>query len=247
MFDRDTLPSLTYQVRKFQHISTDANGQCTVLVTPRVTDMGRTAATYTGSTVATWNAYFDAPNATDLTTEFSRYRVVSAGVRVFSIVAPLSASGSVVVQVSRNAAESPDITSYAYEEVYHTPLKGADLVWVTKPAEEFDHYRDITYGGAYIHSSVAYISVYGGPATTPVIGLEWILNLELIPKADTYAAQLTTDAAPHVPPIEAASATMLGNMESVFYKGVSQLSSAVTRMATDYVRSRASAFIRDEL
>lgn len=229
MFDRDTSRSVPMQLREFISLSTDAAGQATLQVIPRLAGYRRTAATYAGATVATWNGVVDVPDYTNITNLYERFRIVSMGVRVYPIVAPLSASGIVVYQTDLDVNNSPNLTSELYLDTARESLHDAHGVWFMKRIHSTSEYVALTETTP--QAPALNLSVYAGPASLPALGVEIVLNLELLPHSLGGGANLSTSAYPHVPLIEGAAGTVAGGLKSVFLGGAEAFRREVIRRA----------------
>lgn len=228
LFDRDTSQSVGVQIREFVALTTDASGQCTLQINPRLNDYRRTAATYTGATVATWNAASDIPSYAALGALYDMYRIVSIGARVVPIVAPLSASGLVVWQTT-NSAEDVDLTSDTYNEVHRESLHDCKGAWVGKRYHNTSDYEAFTSTGENMQT--VNISVYAGPASTTVLGVEIVMNIEVVPIGDQAGALYATPAWPHDLTVESATSSIAGGVSALFTSGVNGVK--------DYVMARA--------
>lgn len=212
LYDRDSRRSVSFQLRETVNIGTDAAGQATLQIEPRLVSYRRYATAYAGATVTTWGAATDAPLYSTILSEYDKFRIVSFGVRCASIVAPLSAQGIVVGQVAPDDSWFPILTSDTATEVRRMPVYGCQMVYAGKRNPTSDTYEAINSGAT--HGPVLNLSVYGGPASTQVLAVEITLNVEAIAENTSFGDYIATPAWPHAVAVEAAAAQVAAENSS---------------------------------
>lgn len=238
MFDRSMTPSVPYQIVSTGVLATvGVTGQCALQVTCADGYQGyRTAATFAGSAVATWNARVVPSGAAWLTSNVQRYRVVSFGVRYFSVVSPMNASGLVTVATAGESGSAPDFDSADWVEVNRFPLASVEGQWIGKPRDDdFAMYNNYTSSSTITnYYTTLNLGVAGGPVggATTVLGFEIIWNLECVLSSGNASVHLSTPAAPHNVTVEQASAGVLSNVPSHIPGPSSNVTAVIMKHAT---------------
>lgn len=212
MFDRSMTPSVTFQVVQTGVLPTvGVTGNALLQVTAADCYQGyRTAATFSGSAVASWNARVVPSGSAWLTANVNKFRVVSFGVRYYATVSPMSASGVITIGTAQETLSAPDPDNADWTEVARTPVSAAEGAWVGKPRDDdYSTYSVTSLASTTIpqYYTQLNLGVGGGPlgGPTTILGFEIIWNLECVLNTGNASMHLATPAAPHIPQIEAAA------------------------------------------
>lgn len=187
--DNATTKSATFTLRRPFIATTDANGNAAWLWAANWGGNGA-AATVTGTTAA----YTDiSQNMTQFPANVSRYRLVSWGVQVTPIVAPLSASGMIRVRLfspeGGTSLTSIDTTSNLADDSYDVPLarNQRDLFILPKrygmESTMFQNAQTATNVLTDWNNpgwQVIQIAVTNGPATSTVLQMSVFYHYEVV-------------------------------------------------------------------
>lgn len=236
--DKCSLNTVAYQSRFRKTVTTDANGKAAHLIIAAA-DNTFGSTTITGSSGGAWS-YVDDPSQASLATAFADLRVVSAGIRVYSIVAPTAASGVVGIIGSRYMPDSTlDISSLNYPRVLVKSLYEYDNYATFQRLNEADGFVGV--GSAATDYETLTVFIDGGPVSSDVAVIEVVLNYELIPIADNFLARLATPSAKHVPQIES-----MAHNSSAIIPLENPSVGAVTSHVTKVVREHTSGWTAKE-
>lgn len=192
-FGIDSTPSIPMHLRSTIPCTSDVNGYVHVQVEPRMKELWRTAL---DPILSTWNAWNDHPTLTNLSAVGGEYRVVSFGIHVFTVLAPLSASGSYSIG-TRNAEDDTDpVLNYEYVERVAGRANDMDIYWIGKAGDMPDNYIALTDppSGRDQSFQAVTVSMSGVPASTAACQIDVYLNIEWKPPAFTLYATIATPA-----------------------------------------------------
>lgn len=228
--------TFSYTSKSRVTVTTDANGRSAKFITPSVDDYA-SGGTLTGSVVSSWAAPANLPETASIRDAAVGYRVVSAGVRIYSSVAADKAAGIVMVTTmpkDPNNIGPPagfDISSLSYEEVTSDSLYGFDKSFVFSSLgtskRKFISTAASTEANPFWNGIV--VAVDGAEVSTTVLHCEVTIHLELQPAILTLYARLADPPANHIPQV-AAIADKVSN-----------------ELAESYPRQSASQQIRDHV
>jgi len=187
-YDSSSSVSSTCIGRELRTISTDANGciafQCTTLPA----EYYRNAGTIVGEAVTAFNSWSTADDFAHIDDHIG-FRVVSAGVRITVLSNSDNSQGWIRLNSASNLHNSPEFKDYD-QTTRRLPIKpGAEYTWMSKPVgPKYHDYlpTDITNtlavadGG--LPTTILDVFVAGGPASTAVLGVEFITHYELLPE-----------------------------------------------------------------
>jgi len=186
--------------------SADANGHGAFWITPAVYGQRAGTASITAGAV-TFAATSNIPEATQLNTFTGHYRVVCAGIRVFSSVNLDAAKGLVqVAAVAQSSTQVPpaaglyQIDSVQYERFDDGPLYGFDRTYLF-PRESAAHIANFELIGSAHTGWVPLVISCTGATAGATVYVEWITHLEFQPLLNTIGARLAEsaqDPRPHV-------------------------------------------------
>ena len=239
LFDSVAGHSVPFQCRQVTTLSTDANGLGAINLTPLLQAAYRLDATWTANQVTTWGTPTVYPEAVSTITA-GRYRIVNFGVRILGTVAPINASG--VVTIFSQAEFVPngfDVGSSLAEQVTRVPLHSLDHQWVSKPTGSESRLHDVSaadYG--QIDWTTCTVAVLGGPASTSVITVECVLNIEFLPEPSSALTRIATPAAPHDIGRQMAIANVHRALPHVHHQSES-IAAKVMHMLGNYVGAKA--------
>jgi hypothetical protein len=126
------------------------------------------------------------------------YRIVSWGVRVYSILPGLTAQGSVrLITLDTQLLVGLDTRSNLFPEIHPEPVSGLDAYWTSRPTGVDWKAYSQNVGFA----SWTYLLVQGAglPASSDCLVMEYVYNVEIIPKFGSVGSTLATPAAPSNP------------------------------------------------
>jgi len=240
LFDRDGSRTIPNQVRYTLPITTDSSGRAAVQFKTQLTEFLRSAATFVGSTgeVATWGTPLDIPDYANYGSYFSSFRVVNAGVRVVCSASLTASQGIVTLITTPGSIDDPDYSLSNYAEVDRFALAELDAHWIAKPLSSTQSSfisTAATYGDSH---NVLTVMVQGAAATTSVLFIEVIMNIELTPAlGNSIMSRLATPAAPHNTWVEQAGANALRFMGSTMEGAAHQVSNRVKQLATNALKN----------
>lgn len=253
--------TLTFQ-NHFRHsIATDAAGYASVMITP-----GYNVFAALGTTVGT-TAYFTTYLSLAGIASPATYRIVSWGVKVRKISAPLYASGMVRVR-GFAVKDGPSLAAvipqtYNCDTSEDIPLQSCTDMCIIGRRMDYTHTKFnspyATNPGSTVTDWVnpgwtAYlISIDGGPPTTGVFDLEFYVNYELTFDDSNSNALLCTPPLPPNPAASAAASAVYTASKGIFTQGVVSAAKwienkAATALATYFggpLAGRAAAMILD--
>jgi hypothetical protein len=167
----------------------------------------RWASTFTGNAAATWTAWSPTPEYGNMTSYFTDYRVVSYGVRIFGMTNATQSAGIVTVGTT-TGLDTSVASSNQFVDSVRVSLADCDVHWTGKfngTSQEF-----IPIGSLNPDWDVCNIMVTNATNTILPLGVELIINYELIPIWDTLMVSMATP--PH--PANPILATAIANARS---------------------------------
>jgi len=237
-----TTPSLAFQHKYLAGLVADANGRGCLLVVPGYTYSFASASAQTGA-VATFTS-FNTANSPALGA--TRYRVVSMGITLASILNSMVDSGLVQIRVYNfgNAGQfgTVDVSTYNNLEQYNIPfskLTGTTLIF--KPTDpSFAQYRTVSQ----VQPTAAVADMGALPWTAIVIGfvtsnvvsqqvgtMEVRINYEITFDDDNANAMLLTGPPKTNPLVDRVQQTIYSTSSSLFKSGAQAVESYITSKA----------------
>jgi len=233
-------------------MSTDSNGSAAHLCAPSYFYAGSTGAVVGSG--ATYTAL--SPNGAVFPgTNPNRVRLVTAGIIVRSIAAPLSAAGMVYLRTfAQNnlvTLQTAELATYNCVESSDTPLRTTNATAAVfqrtdiKAREFFNPVNtnptnqvvDMTGNGW----SQLTVSIIGGPISTPVLEIEFLMHWELVFEDNTALSTLAVPTPRDSPLLSGAVDNVQSAMSSLFERGVSAAGSYVVRAAKTALMAQLSA------
>lgn len=210
LFDENTAPSLTYSSRDVFPLTTNANGVALVWFNGSPSNTWATATVVAGAVTA-WTAAQSTFYNNVTLAGLARWRTVSGGIRYMTTQAWSTATGHMIVT---ETTESLDVAvvgqvagSLTLGPLAHTiPLRDAQFTCVQRQlGMNAKTYKEATSHNPYYTGFTVYAN--GTPSTT--IGyIEVVVNYEWIPDASTVYQAFSTPAAPNIPLVTNAVATL---------------------------------------
>jgi hypothetical protein len=240
--DDDSTPSVALSQKFIATVNSDANGRAGVVFKPNPTsNTVYGAATLDGSSILTWGAGFTDPSASTIATAAGEYRIVSWGVRCYSLLAPTNQSGTmrfITTGTDVSTAAAFTVTGSFYERVEDYPVANSDVHWVSRPVGTgWKQYTSIGTN-AYYEQLVVYAN--GLPASaTACLQFEIVFNLELQAKPHDLASALATAALVSRPHVLQAASMVHANRKSHHNGSTSTFSDRMKRMVASGLQTVA--------
>lgn len=246
--DNSGIRTLAYPWHSRQSMTTDVNGNATVMFLPNYEYDGSTDGTVSANGQTCTFASVLGP--TTRLTGVSNYRINTAGMLIKRISAPLTSAGMVYIRgySVHNGSGLGTISSnsYACDFSADIPLQDckevAVLVPRTGPNSRFWHRPTGTTPTSAITDwttngyAVIVVTVVGGPVSTGVLEIENRTNYELTFTDGNASQIMATKAAPASNVINYAVDVLASEAKHVFRNGMAQVGNAV--------RSEASAALQ---
>lgn len=203
------------------------------------------------SGVATWTTGTNAPVMAGVT----GYRVVTAGIILRSVVAPLSASGMVRVRTFNSPSASSlaalDYSSYNCNEYSEMPLHECKEVCVasTRTNDVQARTLQVPYVADAIFTnqpnngfSYIVVAVDGGPASAAsVLNVEILVNYELSFADDSASSLLALPSKPADPVLVQAATLVSSEVKAIATNGIVSFGKAVATSAVNALSSALTA------
>jgi hypothetical protein len=203
--DSNTSKTQGIQLKQSYPMTSLASGELYHQFSANLMDMHQYATAFTGNAVSAWSAAQDSDYVTSLNAQYSRYRVVSWGIRIFTVLAPTEQSGSLIFQTADEIIAAPDHGSYLFEEAKSFAVDDLEVVFIGSETDEVRrNYRLIDAAGTGagardIGMNFLYVGGTGLPASKQCFTAEVVMNIELQPLALTTGSLMASPAAHHDP------------------------------------------------
>lgn len=206
--DSDSTKSVPISIVSRRSMASDAAGKIGVHIAPKLSECTSFGTTITGSVITTIGTAGPLPDYTALAAQFSSYRIVSWGVKVYSTLAPTNQSGYFTCITDPTFSSGFDTASSFFEETLTFPLSETSVQWVSKPVgNQYRDYIPIANQASWDH---LFIYMDGMPASTSgAMQVEIYFNLECQVSLGSLSSAIATPSAEHKPHILAASAAVL--------------------------------------
>jgi hypothetical protein len=201
-YDSNAVPCVRTKFITRIGCSTDSNGYFAVEVTPALVEQYRTAATFSGGSVATWGSYTSASGYDG--TNFQSYRTSAMCVRYMAYTAPTDSAGIVTLCVSSPTQSTWNIGSTQQQEVLFIRQYQADACICLSPEGPESQVHEVISSTSQNGWSKVYI---GGRAMAGSKGVGEIIieeTVELHITGNTIYNFFLQEAHPNIPQIEAA-------------------------------------------
>lgn len=234
-------------------ISTIGTGEASYLFSPTYAYIPYSAATTLAAGIATFTTAQTAANVPSLA---ESVRLVSFGIRLKSIVAPLSASGIVRIRgfagdMGSVVTSGVDIATFNADYAVDVPVHSLkDTVIILR---RYDPTAKLFIDPNLINPTnlpgainphgfgLVTVSVQGGAATTPILDVEVVSHWELLLGDSEPLAQAATAAPAYQPVISEAADVVSSTVRPVFIEGVRYASNAVMSAAVQALAMRLGA------
>lgn len=201
--DDDSTPSVPVTLRETFAFTPLAGGVAFINVRPYPNACIASATAITGTTITTLGAHAALSNWSALATGAGapgdKFRIVSWGVRVWSVEAPLNRSGDFkIVTTSDGFGSGDSVGGGFFQDVEYAPCTETDICWVSHPiGVGWKEY--IASAGVQAPWTHVGIFVQGATTGANTIKVEVVMNLELTMSFGQVGAVMTTPAADHDP------------------------------------------------
>jgi hypothetical protein len=251
--DDDSAPSLPVTLKGMWTFDTTTGGDFAIAIQPSIENTVKSATAISGNTITTWGDYGSFGDATTVTNNAAKYRIVSFGARVYSTLAPTNKSGWMKVMTSSSDTSNGFVFSGGfYDEVQALPVAVDDMHWISKPSgTTWKEYIDMDKTAAYTYLTVLGKGLPQG-ATSAVV-VEVVMNIEALVDFKSLAAAASTPGIPHNPTAMQAASRTHAKHKGV-HSGPSVMSTLgdmaksaigeVARMAIPYVGGFIGDFIK---
>lgn len=243
--DLGKVRSLPFSDHTRTTVSTLASGNAAIAFVPGINNLPFVGASAIAANVPTW--------AANLTSNvpfvnIADYRIISCGLIIRNIVAPLSASGSVRVRVfssegAYNIQQAGfNLTTYNCEEYLDIPLQDCKEVTVSLKRVDVTakNFRNVNTaglpGGLFTTYDppgfqVATIYVDGAPASTAAIDVEFFVNYEIVFLASSGMQQVAIPGVKMNPYVSSAMDVVSSEVKAIAKQGVAFVATNVKRYA----------------
>lgn len=243
--DDDSTPSFTAQIRNIVSIAADANGAFGFTAGPQPDTYNGRLLTLDGNLLITATTNINNPDSAAYSAQMDSYRIVSWGIRIYCTLPDDKAKGSIricSVDANPSAIAGLDNTqSLLFPEVYTGPIKNLDAYWISRPTGVT--WKQYVSPGNFAPWTYCLVTATGLDASqSGVLQVEYIYNVEVIPKFGSITSVLATPAAPSNPATLAASSTVHAKRRNA-HENRSSLFTQVTALARDALMDVASAYV----
>lgn len=239
LFSSSTGRTLPHQFHGRISLSTDSNGMSSMLVLPSYNIL------YGLGTVTSPNAAYTTISGAGPTLAATSYRIVSWGLKLRKISAPLYAAGMVRIRTfgNKNGTDFASIPLSAYncDTFEDVPLSTASEICVIGRRLDYTYSKFVTLAASNPTNNVTdwvapgwgavQIVVDGGPVTTAVLDVELFFNYEITLADSDALMQLSTPPVADHPVATAAANAVYTSSKSIFINGVQQASKFIERTA----------------
>jgi hypothetical protein len=213
LHDGNNSRTIAYQSRSLFNIPADAGGESALSIMPvfnqfiRHVDTANDAHLVNGQ--ISGGAAIVSINTDDyslVSTALDRYRVVSWGIRIYTIGAALNLAGQIRVNFGDEFTTVTNAQVNVFEEEsYLIPVQPGMDVTIVPPnvGEANEIFLPVTTNGSTIQADPALtyshrvVNLYLSGITSSEIALEVVMNVEATPAFTSITRRMTTPAAPH--------------------------------------------------
>lgn len=243
--DQASVRSLPFTKRERYVVSSDANGNGSLLILPSfIYQSGNSATTITGGGSASFTTV---RTSSGNPSAVGQIRLTSAGALIRSIIAPINASGilrirgfsssaaaisSAVLIGTYNCDFSSDTPVHSVNEVAVALRRTDDLVKrFTQPLLLDDDTDPSDNNNALISTGPLLISVQGAASTSVVLDVEVVLHWEVTFNDDNSLQAITTAAPPYNGKLDDAASTAMSMSPPYNVKGEKSFSDSMIKIA----------------
>lgn len=243
LFSNSTARTLPQQFHTRVAINTDTNGNSAMLILPSYNLL------YGFGAVTSGTATYSTLTGAGPSMAAASFRIVSWGIKLRKISAPLYASGMLRIRTfgakTGSTLVSSSVSTYNCDAFEDVPLADAHEVCVIGKRLDYSYAKFVTLGHANPTANVGdwispgwgavQIAVEGAPVSTAVLDVEFFFNYEITLPDDDALAQLATPPLPDHPIATAAANTVYSTSRNIFREGM--------RAASQYLEKRAAMAI----
>lgn len=202
--DDDSAPSFPCTITNTFEVVTNASGDAAFSVIPQVSGAFKLATAISGTNITTWGTASAMKDFAAFNGATDQFRVVSFGVRVYSVLAPTEQSGYCrLVTAPETFPNGINIDGGLWQAVETYPMSELDAHVVMKPqGSEWKQYRVPT--DVFSYDFLAGIVKGAAPSKTALI-VEIVMNVECTTNLGNITASLATPGAPSNPHAMAAA------------------------------------------
>lgn len=226
--DGDGMGAIAAQVRGHQSIPTLANGGTLVVSTASFEVGVLYTASYAGGNYTMNSSYSAFPGASSFTGQAITYRIVTAGIIIRNMAPALTTSGYVIITRNTNAYSGSGVVPtgnvYGTESTTHAICAGMEVPVIFRPlGSSARAFVPVNSGAPDLKWDVITVEIVGAPASTTVLDLEFVLNIEYTQSNNNlFLQQLVPVAAPSNPFVREISekvSVSLGDLAATSVKG----------------------------
>jgi hypothetical protein len=226
-------------------IVTDAQGDAAFTVQPSLNSVFASATTVTGTTVTTWSGTSNMKDFTAFNASADQYRIVSMGVRIYSVLAPTDQSGYCrVMTAPESFPNGTNLDGGLWDAVETYPVSELDCHVVMKPqGNEWKQYVGATAPASYNYLAAI---VKGAAASKTAFIVEIVIHTEFLVNIGNITASIATPGAPSNPQALAAASRVHASHKGIHNTSTPSLGSTLlgfTKNALLDVAASAIPFI----
>jgi hypothetical protein len=250
--DDSSAKTLPFTVRQLQTLSSDAQGELGVVVSPQVNFDPFAPCTVVGTTMTV--GAVPAPTVA-LLAGVAKFRIVSVGVRVTNIAPALTASGMIhfrsFAQENAVGLGSIDGTTYSASQVHSRSLqecKGFCVILERNSQMPQIFYDPLVTAPSNVFADQIFpgtcpltICGQGLPAATPCIQVELVMHVEYIFSESAALALATTPAPSFNPLITTTANRITASSGHIFSDNVKSVGMYVAKSALNLLATAVSA------
>lgn len=239
--DDDSAYSIPCTMTSTFEVTTDANGDAAFSMQPALASVFKTSPV-TGTTATAWTGAAAMKDYTALLASADQYRIVSMGVRVYSVLAPTNQSGYCRIMTAPEAfADGVDLDGGLWEAVETYPVSELDCHVVLKPqGNEWKQYIDTPTAANYNY--VAAI-VKGAAASSTAFIVEITIHIEFLVNIGNITASIATPGAPSSPQALAAASRVHASHKGIHNTSTPTLGSKLLGFAKNALLDVAATAI----
>jgi len=206
--DSDSSKSVPISIVTRYTLGSNTAGQAAFTMRPSIASSFSTAQTISGTTVDTFNTFQSIADNAAMAAQFSTYRIVSWGFKVFTRLAPTAQSGAFRIITDPSFVGGVNTASSFFEETLAFPTSETSVQWISKPVG--NAYRDyIPIGNTASWDHVLFFAGGLPASVASVFEVEVYYNLECQVALGALSSAIATPAAEHKPHIMSAAGEVL--------------------------------------
>jgi hypothetical protein len=222
--DDDSAFSVPFQLRTTVHLTTVVD-QASITVQANPNALYKQGATYSGTTISTWGNYAASSDFAAVSAEFTKYRIVSFGVRFFNTAAPLYQSGTLrAVVVTTPAENGIDVNGGMWNSVTNESVAGTDLHWIAKPAGvDWKEYTALSTNADWDSLTVLFVGLPTASSFPSTVACEIVMNMEMLTTTGSVVSVMAKPGALSDPTVLQATSHVHAKHKGVHNSGPSMM------------------------